>query len=291
MSADAPAAAPRRRAPLWLRIARVILAIAAGFAVTMGAALYLLQDQMIYFPRGYQIADVTDIYPERAERLELPTNRGRRAYAYFVPAREPSADGPVWYVFGGNASLALDWNEDVHEAQARDPHVAFVLIEYPGYGESVDGKRPRRSEVRPLMLEFHALVARRLGVAPEALAARTRVFGYSLGSAIGAEFAADTGASELVLIAPFTSLLDMARRAVVPPYHYLLRDRWDTRARLAELAARGDRRPAVTIYHGDADHVVPVEMGRALAQENPWATYRELAGQDHESLLGAVFPK
>jgi pimeloyl-ACP methyl ester carboxylesterase len=269
----------------------VILAIAAGFAVAMGGALFLLQDRMIYFPCRYNIADVAGLYPEGTQRLELVTNRGRRACAYFVPAKEPSTDGPVWYVFGGNASLALDWNEDVHEAQKRDPRVAFVLIEYPGYGETFDGRRPRRSEIRPLMQEIHAEVARRLGIAPDALATRSRVFGYSLGSAIGTEFAADIGAPEIVLVAPFTSLLDMARRSVFPPYHHLLRDRWDTRARLAELAALGDRRPRLTIYHGDADHVVPVEMGRALSQAYPGATYRELPGQNHESLLPAVFPK
>jgi pimeloyl-ACP methyl ester carboxylesterase len=46
----------------------------------------------------------------------------------------------------------------------------------------------------------------------------------------------------------------------------------------------------VTIVHGDADEVVPVAMGRALAQAFPaMITYHELSGATH-SLLERAAP-
>jgi hypothetical protein len=48
--------------------------------------------------------------------------------------------------------------------------------------------------------------------------------------------------------------------------------------------------PAVTIIHGDADEVVPVSMGRTLAQSFPtMITYHELPGGTH-SILGRAAP-
>jgi pimeloyl-ACP methyl ester carboxylesterase len=45
----------------------------------------------------------------------------------------------------------------------------------------------------------------------------------------------------------------------------------------------------VTIVHGDADEIVPVAMGRALAQSFPaMVTYHELPGVTHNILERAT---
>ena len=102
----------------------------------------------------------------------------------------------------------------------------------------------------------------------------------------------------IVIVSPFTSLYDMARLTFGWPLCHLLIDRFDNRARLAELAARKPR-PAVTIIHGDTDNIVPVTMGRELAGLYPdWIHYIELVGGDHNFILtsaehqitGAMFP-
>jgi pimeloyl-ACP methyl ester carboxylesterase len=43
----------------------------------------------------------------------------------------------------------------------------------------------------------------------------------------------------------------------------------------------------VTIFHGTADEVIPVSMGRELAAAHPGVvTLHEAAGQDHNFILG-----
>ena len=75
---------------------------------------------------------------------------------------------------------------------------------------------------------------------------------------------------------------------VVWPITALLRERFDNLQALTTLAQRPGP-PAVTIVHGDADEVVPVAMGRALAQSFPtMITYHELPGATHSILEHAV---
>src|SRR5262245_14939831 len=92
----------------------------------------------------------------------------------------------------------------------------------------------------------------------------------------------------IVLLAPFTSMYDIASHMVVWPITALLRERFDNLQALTTLAQRPVP-PAVTIVHGDADEIVPVAMGRALAQSFPaMVTYHELPGATHNILERAA---
>jgi predicted peptidase len=67
------------------------------------------------------------------------------------------------------------------------------------------------------------------------------------------------------------------------PLGWLVRHRFDNRARLAALKQRGGH---VWIFHGANDEAIPVWMGRALAEElGPTATYREIGDGWHNDLL------
>jgi pimeloyl-ACP methyl ester carboxylesterase len=82
---------------------------------------------------------------------------------------------------------------------------------------------------------------------------------------------------------------DIASHVVLWPITTLLRERFNNLQTLATLAQHPSP-PAVTIVHGDADEVVPVAMGRALAQTFPaMITYHELPGATH-SLLERATP-
>jgi pimeloyl-ACP methyl ester carboxylesterase len=131
----------------------------------------------------------------------------------------------------------------------------------------------------------------RLGLADAALSSRTRVLAHSIGTGVGLEFAREAGAAEIVLVAPFTSLVDMARTVVGWPLCLLARDRWDNRARLQELAL-APRRPVVRIYHGAADEVIPVRMGRALAASHPdWIRYEEWPATGHNDIWAPLLAR
>jgi len=259
---------------------RILLALAVvvlGFA----ALLFFTQREMIYFPRRYAPA-ATSPLPPRVEAMAFDA-AGARQFVYWVPGSAAADDAPVYFVFSGNATLALDWLEAVGQIQARRPSASFALVEYPGYGQS--GGYPTRATIAATAVAAREAIRRRLGIDDAALDARTHVIGHSLGAAASLDFSARVHPRSILLLAPFTSLLEMARAVVGWPLCHLLRDRFDNRARLQEIAARGDR-PSLRIHHGDVDQVIPVDMGRALGREFAgWAEYHEHPGRSHNEYI------
>ena len=83
-----------------------------------------------------------------------------------------------------------------------------------------------------------------------------------------------------VLIAPFTSTMDMSRTITGLPLGFLVWHRFDNSARLAELAARGPGE--VIVFHGTDDETIPVWMSRTLAaQQKQVVRLREIPGGRH----------
>ena len=69
------------------------------------------------------------------------------------------------------------------------------------------------------------------------------------------------------------------------PSHLLI-ENYDNRACLRELS-RLSPAPRVMIFHGTNDDIIPVRMGRELAETFPAITsFRPVEGGDHISVLG-----
>ena len=246
--------------------------IALGVIVPMVLLLYLIQDKLIYHPRPYPAAMVI---PAEIEALPYATAQGQQLAFY----RGPAAPERMWVVFGGNASLALEWYHLI--AEAKDPSAGFLLIDYPGYGTC--GGKPSPSTMRANADGALAALAERQGRPLADLERHLRVLGHSLGAGVALDFARGHPCERAVLVAPFTSLRDMAWRTVGWPLNWLLKANLDNRARIRELLAR-ESPPGIVIYHGDADEVIPVAMGRELARLFPAIVYHEARGSTHNRI-------
>jgi pimeloyl-ACP methyl ester carboxylesterase len=262
-----------RLAIRWRRLAIIILIALAVPVLLLGN----FQDKLIYMPRPYPGGAL----PPGFEALRFTTPAGSQtAFIHLPAAGEPTS---VCVLFGGNAALALDWAGLVGELH--DPQAAFLLVDYPGYG-SCDGKASPATIDAAAEAAFVAL-GERLGQTPVRLEDHLRVFGHSLGAAAALQFACGHPVEQLVLVSPFTSLRDMARRTAGWPLCWLLRGNFDNRARMRELAAR-PHPPSTTIVHGDADAVVPLALGEELAGLMPGATFHAVHGADHNSVVDHV---
>lgn len=262
-----------------MKFAKTILKSAARIFVAsvlgVSALLFLKQHSMIYHPGHYRGGEA------RAVNLAYSTSEGRQ-FAYYIPPGE-SSQSPVrlWVMFGGNGSLALDWLDFVgHYPDRRD---GFLLVEYPGYGSCEGSASPQNIE-ESAEAAFDRL-ALLLQTTRKDLDGKIGVVGHSLGCAAGLDFAVNHPVDCVVLIAPFTTLRDMAQRTVGWPLCWLLRHNFDNHARLAELAARA-RPPRVTVFHGRNDEVIPTGMGSELAARFPgMVTFYGIADATHNSIL------
>lgn len=93
-----------------------------------------------------------------------------------------------------------------------------------------------------------------------------------------------------VLLAPFTSTMDMSRVVLGVPLGFLLWHRFDNEARLKEMDARGGA--SVAILHGGEDEVIPVAMSRKMAAELPSTVrFTEIPKARHNTIQDLAIPE
>jgi len=268
-----------RRRPWWLRLMIAILRSSAVICLCLVTALLGCQSRLIYHPRPYP-EDVVRHLPAWVQVLNFTTDQGPQT-AFWIP---PSGTlKRTWVCFAGNAAQALGWLETLDELDHFN--TGWLLVDYPGYGACAGSPTPEH--LRASADGALAALTSHMGAAPTELG----VLAHSLGCAVGLRFASDHAqVGRVILLAPFTDMLAMARRVVGWPLCHLLHHRYDNRARLAELFARSQP-PQVKILHGSDDDVIPVTMGRTLASEFPACSYLELPGVGHNDILDAALPQ
>ena len=127
-----------------------------------------------------------------------------------------------------------------------------LLLEYRGYGGN-SGSPSEAGLAEDARAGWDAL--RGMGIP----ATRIVVWGESLGSGVAVRLAVEREVAAVVLEAPYTSILDMARRQFwFVPVRWLLLDWFDT------VGAIGGVRAPVLVLHGARDRIIPVAMGRAV---------------------------
>jgi pimeloyl-ACP methyl ester carboxylesterase len=251
-----------------------LILLLAGLILIMIRA----QQRMIYYPRPYP-AGLN--LPARLVPVEYRTSQGRQTGFYLPPAAPvPAGRGTTWLLFGGNGSLALDWLDLLENYP--DPQTGFLLLDYPGYGRCQG--RPSPGAILESAEGALAALTASTGIPAARLQENLGLLGHSLGAAAALLYASRHPVKTILLIAPFTSLKDMAVRVVGPLLSHTLRHDYDNRARLREILARQPAVP-ITIIHGNHDQVVPVAMGRELAALDPRINYLEIDRGDHNFLL------
>jgi hypothetical protein len=189
----------------------------------------------------------------------------------------PAGPGePTLVHFHGNGEQISSLRE-LGEA-FRERGLGFLAVEYPGYGTN-PGSPSEAGLYQAAEVALAELRAR--GVQPQA----TVLSGRSLGGGVAVEMARRGHGARLVLLATFTSVVEMAAR-LLPflPTRWLVRDPFDSAAK-----APGIRVP-VLIFHGDQDEVIPVGMGQRLGRLFPRATMETIPGARHNDLLERTWP-
>lgn len=261
--------------PAVRRLALVVLWSVVGGHALLATLLYVMQDGLIYHPRPYVPAMLQTLPSGLVGLRDVDGS----LVGFYRPPRGGEAPERLWLCFGGNADQALGW-DDFAEEHAR-PGAGFLLLEYPGYGACAG--KPSPANILAANERAVALLAAHLGIEVAEVHRRAAGVGHSLGAAALLGYAAKHPLRRLVLISPFTTMRAMARRTVGWPLCELLVHRFDNQARLAEIAAQG--LPPTTIVHGDRDELIPLAMGRDLAQAHTGIHLAVIVGAGHNDVL------
>lgn len=217
--------------------------------VSMILLLWVAQERVVFQPpKRFSPADSSI-----ARQIEYHATDGQHLVGFLIEPARP-AEG-LLLCFHGNADLAawqIEWGREVAR---RSSHAVF-LSEYRGYFGNGGTPTYRSSALDADAAYRSALIA--TGIPPAAAS----FFGHSLGSAVAAELALRFPPRRLLLQAPFTSALEMARVVIGRPllvlWRRLSRVHFDTARIVASIEV------PISVVHGSLDRTVPVRMGEAV---------------------------
>jgi len=253
---------------------RMLLQILGIVALAYAAVVVLLwvtQDRLVYFPQISGGATATPAALKLPfENLRIATEDGETLAAWWIPAAD--AKGAVLVLHGNAGSIAdrLDYVPPFH-AMA----YSVLLVDYRGYGAS--SGRPTEAGTYADAQAAWGWLTQQRGLQP----AQIVVLGESLGGAVAAELASRVQPRALLLVAAFTSAIDLGSE-IYPwlPVRLISRYRYDTLQYLRRY------RGPVLIAHSRDDEIVPYAHGERLhAAASGEKTLLEMRGGHNEAFL------
>jgi|SRR5690349_15515468 len=256
-----------------LRLMLWFIGIALVVAVAIATAVYLKQDELIFYPQALDATSVQALESnlQRIERIELRAEDGFHLRGWLLPASHAQR-APLILYFGGNAE-EVSW---VLPDLARLTGWAALAVNYRGYGAS-EGVPSERALFRDALALYDHLASR-----DDIDAARIVAIGRSLGTGVAVHLAAERALCGVVLVSPYDSLTAIAQRAYpYLPARWLLRHRFDSIARAPRI-----RVPMLAIAAAQ-DTLIPSARSRKLVEA--WggpARLEVLEGRDHNNVHG-----
>lgn len=215
-------------------------------AVVVGVPLlaFLLQERLIFMPQRLSDAAMADIgarFP-KGQNVFAQAADGTRLHAWYLPG-PPGA--PLALYFGGNAE-EVSWM--LGEAGTAS-NVGWLLVDYRGYGGS-GGSPSEKALVSDALLWYDRFSPREKKI---------YAFGRSLGSGVAVRLAAERRVDAVILVTPFDSLVQVAKRHYpFLPVGLLLKHRFDSVSLAPKVAA-----PLLCLV-ATRDSIIPAEHAKLL---------------------------
>jgi len=234
-----------------------ILAALLAVYLSLAAFLYIYQRKLIYFPTPADPNFVVD---------EITINNdGMRLHGWVLNPGRPRA----LIYFGGNSELITHRSGFFRDVFGE---YSVYLINYRGYGYS-EGSPSETALFSDALAIYDQLLPRH-----ETISA----YGRSLGSGVAVFLAAERALEKLILLTPYDSITEVARKAYPYfPVRLLLKDRFDSAARAADIDE------PVLITSAEFDHEIKLPHTLALKRRLTRArlTYRMIAGAAHNNIV------
>ncbi|MEA4861697.1 MAG: alpha/beta hydrolase [Victivallaceae bacterium] len=147
------------------------------------------------------------------------------------------------------------------------PGCGVLVYDYEGYGAST-GSPGEKECYRDIETAYRFLIETQ-GIPPRKMV----VYGFSVGSGPACYLAEKYPVGGLVLESPFTSTI----RVVLP--FTLPIDRFPNIDRIRKV------RCPILIFHGTADHVIPLSHGKTLSEAAPGSRFVPVSGADHGEVV------
>lgn len=225
-----------------------------GFAIVL-FSLYVLVCGVLYFSQERLIFH-PDKLPEdfvysEGEEVELPVDDGISLNCLWM--KDANSKGVILYLHGNRGSNQRCW----HQAQSVAGNDYDIFMpDYRGFGKS-DGQISSEKQLLSDVQAAYDFLKKHYAED------KIVIWGYSIGTGMASYLAASNHPQQLVLLAPYTSIIDLKddRMPFLPDFllKYPLRS-YD--------CLKNVQFP-VTLLHGEYDEVIPFACSERLQALNP----------------------
>jgi uncharacterized protein len=243
---------------------KVVIAVALAIYAMAAVVMYAAQRRFIYFPEPGRTSPAAAGLPDVSERI-IATPDGEKVVAWYGKAQRGQ---PTLLYFQGNGGTLELRSETISRYLARGR--GMFMMSYRGFSGST-GAPSEAANVADAKLAYDTLI--KDGVSPDDII----LYGESLGTGVAIQVAREKKVAGVILDSPYTSILELASQ-YYPwlPVSLLLEDRYESIRYIRDVHV------PIFILHGEADDVVPVEMGRRLfAAANEPKELKTIPGGGH----------
>lgn len=236
-----------------------------GVYIIACVGLYFLQDRIIFRP---QPLPETHHFRTGAE-VEIPVEDGIALNALWI--REARSKGVILYLHGNRGSN----RRCLRQTRGMQGHGYDIFMpDYRGYGKS-DGSITSEAQMHADIQKVYDYLKQHYRET------QIIVLGYSLGTGMATYLTAHNDPQQLVLVAPYLSMVNLKNRwaPVIPNFivRYPLKS--------ADWISKIEQQ--ITLFHGTEDNVIPFDSSEELQQLNPERS--QLITLQGESHRGALF--
>lgn len=223
-----------------------------GFLIVAYAAvtllMYIFQRNLQYFPHQPMPASPAEAGVPQMKEITVVTEDHLRLIGWY--AAPPSKDSKVILFFHGNGGNIS--HRTGKAAYFIESGYGVYLAEYRGYGGN-PGKPSEAGLYKDARAAAKFLMEQ--GISPQ----RIIVYGESIGTGPAIEISREIQPYQLILEAPFSSILAIARQVYYwMPVDFILKDKFDNMPKIKDIKS------PLLIVHGDEDGTVPISLTKEL---------------------------
>lgn len=240
--------------PKWLRRAPIALLCLIVIAYVSVVGWLKVNEHRLVFTREFPAEPIWESLGLQPQTVEIGTLRSVPLFAWSIPSLASDSEANQWVLhFHGSGDNVTSAFNQAEFQRLRGMGFSILAPEYPGYAGK-PGKATEQTVEQEAQIAYDYL--RKTNRVPEA---NIVIYGESLGTGVAVDLASHVRAAALVLIAPYTSIVDVGKlRHPYIPVSLLASDRFESDKKMGAVHM------PVFIFHTIEDKVIPFEEGRRL---------------------------
>lgn len=211
--------------------------------IALCVLLYFMQEKIIFFPnkleKTHQFAfDMS--YDQQFEEIFIPTKDDIDLHGLLFKSAQDTSKGLVFYLHGNAGSLE-HWGQ-IAPVYTNLGYDIFIL-DYRGFGKSQGKVISEKQFFTDAQLAYDVMKK-------QYVENQIHIIGYSIGTGTAAYLASKNNPQQLILKAPYYSLVDMTKKRFPFIPAFLLKYDFETHQYITQTQV------PITLFHGDQDEVI-----------------------------------